>query len=859
MKGSLEPTPPAGFKLGVVFSLGLFSLAAQALMFRLFLSVYEGNELGVGAFFASWLLWVGVGAWLGRGAARRRVPRSFEMWPLLYLAAFLVQRALVLRSRTLAGVAPYEMFPFTRMFAVSLLVNAPVSLVSGLLFVLACEWTSADRALPVAWVYVFDALGSFAAGVAVTLLLGRGLPGERVFLLAGLVVALASGACRLAYRPGPAAALPALVLLGLLIGRADRIWTERADRRAWQRLLPREAYRGSFATAQAKYLYGVYDGQFNVLAWETVAETLPNTEYASELVALSLAQKPDARRVLVIGPGSLAVAQRFCELPQIERVTWAHPDPEYPARLLAVLPPEYRRRVERLDMPRGDVRRVLRVDPRPYDLALLALPDATTLALNRYRTREFFTLLKSRLGSSGVLCVRVAGGENYLGTELANVGASLWQTLQEVFARVTVKPGDETWFVASDEAPITASPAVLRARFAAVEGAEKIYPAVGLLSLYLEDRAQFQMARYQEAATGSPREVLVNEDRRPRALLHTLLFIACHARPGLKWSDRIAWVARRGPTLSFSVLALIALGRMLARRRSTADLAPGALAPADARWLVFTTGAAGLSSSMVLMFLLQARHGSLYLLLGLVSSLYMLGIFVGGMASERLLVAGRQPPRKWLAFALALHGLLLAFLSVLPPELPLAVYAVLFLLAGGIGGFYVPLAAESWRRHGFSARAAGALTDLADHWGGATGAALTGLVLLPLLGTGPTLGVLAALLATNLVAYLTPGAVQKAKPALTLGAYLAAATGALLLLERVFGPPAPSASPLPAAPEAGAVSSAPPAASTEAVAPKRGRPREADVAALLRKIQRGELSDREAEYYQPLGLPNTTP
>lgn len=46
--------------------LGFFSLIAQSLLFRDVVATFEYNELGIGVFYASWLLWIALGAWVGR-------------------------------------------------------------------------------------------------------------------------------------------------------------------------------------------------------------------------------------------------------------------------------------------------------------------------------------------------------------------------------------------------------------------------------------------------------------------------------------------------------------------------------------------------------------------------------------------------------------------------------------------------------------------------------------------------------------------------------------------------------------------------------------------------------------------------
>ncbi|HOT51636.1 MAG TPA: hypothetical protein PLI07_11685, partial [Candidatus Hydrogenedentes bacterium] len=53
--GASVNSPLQGGNFVLIASLGLFAMAAQTLLFRDFFTVFEGNELGVGAFFGAWL------------------------------------------------------------------------------------------------------------------------------------------------------------------------------------------------------------------------------------------------------------------------------------------------------------------------------------------------------------------------------------------------------------------------------------------------------------------------------------------------------------------------------------------------------------------------------------------------------------------------------------------------------------------------------------------------------------------------------------------------------------------------------------------------------------------------------------
>ena len=754
----------------VIFSLGFFSLVAQTLLFRDFLTAFEGNELGVGSFFGSWLLWVALGALAGRWQpARCAAPRGpFEIWTLLYLPAFWLQQYLTLRARLLGGISPYQLYPFDRMFVISLLVNAPISLTTGFLFTRACRW-AAEHRQPVARVYVGETLGSFAGGVVVTILLAAGLPGKSVILLAGGVLAAASGLSLLAPpRSARSAMLGGLPLAlaaasGLAIaGGAGSHWARREDQAAWRRLLPGEDYQGSFATAQAKYLYGRREGQFLVVSWGGVSEMLPDLEHASEVVALSLAQRPAARNILVVGPGSLAIAARFRHIAQVRKVVWLHPDPQYPQRLLAALPPSLRAAASGVEVPGADMRAFLRRARGKFDLAILNLPEATTLVLNRYWTREFFLLVKEALAEGGAVCTRLSGAANFLGGELAYLGASALQTVESVFGPVVLKPGDESWLIASSGGPLVAEPAALRDRFAGIAGAAAIYPPDGLLSLYLPDRAEFQMGKYRETLSAAGPASLLNTDGRPKALLFSML-LALRRAEFVSIAEHVPTLLAAGPWIACCPIVLYGLLRGVylwaPRRGRKAASAPGA-AVFDSQFLIFSTGLAGMALSVVLMFLYQACYGSLFLHIGMISSLFMLGSCAGGMFSMRLLERVWRP-RGFLAAVLLAHACVVAAMVLTPAHAPQGLFAGLFAACGFFVGVYFPIAAERLSAAGRSPEASGAALELLDHLGGAAGAVMTSWGLLPLLGGRAALAVLGLLVAVNLVPALVPARVPR--------------------------------------------------------------------------------------------------
>ncbi len=752
---------------GALFALGGFALAAQALLFRAFLTAFEGHEFALALFFSSWLVWLAAGALLGRvraawlDALAARLPLGL----LLYLPAFALQHWLLLHARGLLGVAAYETFPWLPMFSLGALANAPVSAVTGFLFTLACR----APGLTVARVYIWEALGSAAGGVGITLWLAAGWAEEAACLVcAALLLGCAALHVAAGWRSALALAGGVLAVLAALDFGGD--WQRANDLARWSRLLPADQFRGAFATPQTRYLHGWSKGQFICVAGAGVVETYPNDEPAAERVALLLAQKTTARRILLIGPDSLALARRLLLVPQIERVVWLHPDPAYPPRALAALPEHMLPDPARFVVPREDVRSYLLHGTEKFDAALLNLADATTLIANRCLTREFFQLLKTRLDEKSVVAVRLASGENFVGGELAALGASVFATVNSVFPRLALKPGDESWLYASAAGILTEDALELGWRWRSIAGTRELFPVEGLYAAMPADRIQFQWRAYRRALerTASPQtnspallqsnlHPLVNTDGRPLALLFNLLLLGKEQG----WSPPasfLAGLARQwlAPALlgALGLYALLRIAFIRCTRRGRGGAATEGTLPAklDQFMLLFTTGFAGMAASLLLMALYQLRFGTLFLHVGLVGALFMLGLTLGGQTGAALAERWPQRTRVILLVTLLAHLVLLCAIAARGEQFDMVAFWALFLGAGCFQGVYVPLATTRLQGEGASALAAGAAVESFDNLGGALGGLLAGVLLLPVLGAGGTILILFGFVAVNVLA-----------------------------------------------------------------------------------------------------------
>jgi len=467
----------------LIFSYGLFTISAQALLFREFITTFEGNDISVGIFFASWFLWVGLGAIViyRAQALAEKLLKNIELLFLSYLPAFILQLVLIIQARELAGIESYALWSVWSILVVSIIVNAPVSIITGMLFPIACRWIEKDQKLPVSQVYIIEAAGSFVGGLGVTALLALGMNSARIFFILAIFVSLSAALNKLQtvllysdtpliksgrVKAGFMFLIPICLMLCLFV-RVDTSLMRYLRVEKWSKILPAGSFAGSFQTAQAEYLYGIYQNQWIAMSQGGVIETLPDESSTGQIAAVGLCQKPDSANVLVIGSG-LGLCRQFLHLPQIQTISWAHCDNEYVQKVDEVLPDEFKIADNRLHRLTGDIRLSLAERKHLYDIVILNLPDATSSVLNRYYTLEFYSQVKSALKPDGIFLVRVAGGENIMGTELVNLGASTKLTLEKVFSNLVLTPGEDTWFIASDSENLTGDPGTLRDRFAGI-------------------------------------------------------------------------------------------------------------------------------------------------------------------------------------------------------------------------------------------------------------------------------------------------------------------------------------------------------------------------------------------------------
>ena len=743
-------------KFFTVFCMGFFGLLAQPLLFRIFLIVFDGNELSIGLFFFSWLIWVCIGAWVAKRRIISRLAKYFYILIILYLPLYIIQQYLFINAQALLGGGSFELVSLNLLIPFVLLCNAPISFMTGFLFVLGTDWMK-ESSVPVIKIYICESLGSFIGALIVTILLFAGYVEESIFLTASLIILLStlphifsrSGfidrLCRITV------SILLLIVLFMLFTDYSKKWNNYNNRIEWHNFLQQGKYEGSFSTPQAKYHYGTYKDEFIVNAWNSTYEALPNTESSSRIVGEYLSQNPKAEKILVIGPGSFSICRTFSKLPQIKKIVWLDSDPEYPKHLLEIIPAKYQANTKTIETSEYDVRKYIHTTNSRFDLILLNLPNPSTLLLNRYFTYEFFQQLKNVTSPNGVVGINFPAGANYMGTELSFMGSSLLYTLRKVYDYIVLKPGDESCFFATKHKGIVSdNGTVLQKRLNTVKDIRTLFSPKNIISVFEANRIAFQMKRYDKIINEYPSQMFLNSDKNPKSFLYTLLFtVKKLGNIGFSMSELNMILQVVFPWMILIILVYLILRFFYyyyyGSENSIHDKCVAEPCKADLYFCVFAAAISGLGINLILIFLFQIYFGSVFLYFGLITALFMLGLFISGLAVEKLLHSFQS--RNLLSFISFLYLFYILLICFNPPEFSKTYFAILFLGAGLFCGPYFALAAFSLKKQNVSEIQSGSRLEIIDNFGGAIGSILCSIILLPIVGINKTL----------IVMFLLPG------------------------------------------------------------------------------------------------------
>lgn len=772
--------------------LGAYSQVVQAVLIREGLVVFYGNEASLGAFYGSWLFWLGLGSALTYGYREHnwvRAPLPAFNTLLLALPLLLGLEVLALRSvRAVLEVSASELVPLGELFLADFLVTAPSGLALGLAFPLACQalTRAAEDRTPgadvglVSRLYAADALGALAGGVLFTFVLVQYLGLLQTLGLVALALGLVVwGLARSPFyiQAGKSrawawsAALMAAAGLVLAVSPATSGLERSLERMRFALLQPGlelldsvETRYGHVAVAQLARQNGPGPGQITVVADGQVRESFPQPEEVRLEAAYFQAQSNGARRILIFGGLAGGLPAELLRWP-VELIEVVEDDAKGFERVRPYLTRETQAALAdpRLVLHFEDGRHFLNRLPSEtrYDLVLVLTAAPTSAFGNRYFTRDFYGQLAPLLGELGLLCTQVSGTSHYLGHAVASYNGSVYRTLASVLPQIAIAPGERQVFCASAGPGPSEDPAELDRRYRAQPLTDHDLPRGAFQNLLPKDEIDYVRARLAESKSD------LDSDERPVTYyLNMILWGKLSASGLVDWMERLRLMGAS----AFLLPPLLLVGLWLLRAGMSGFNREG-LARRGSVFAMAMLGLVAMAAQLALLFAYQARVGFMFERVALLNGLFMTGLALGaGLGAH---VGDRRAVLGLTLVMVLTAGTMLALpvlLDLLGRETSTLQEPGFLALSGALGlltGLGLPLAVAIAHRDLPQVVASGGSTVAADNLGGALGGLITGALMVPLLGISGTARVLALLaplgLAPLLFARLAPGILIRPK------------------------------------------------------------------------------------------------
>lgn len=733
--------------------MGFTFTVTQVMVIRELLVIFLGNELSIAIVLSNWLLLEAAGSFfLGRRLKAFAAATGYALSQLL-IALLLPLTLYGIRClRDMMGLSIGEGASLLQIFFWTAVVLAPLGIVAGVLFTLACalhaDFSDAPS-LSLGKVYFYEGLGAGVGGILYTFLFIPLLKAFEVALLLGIANLLCGiFLLSIAREKGPSRHVTAGLLWSFLIAGVALLTLSGAG--TWEKASLDRQWTGLQVLASRWSPYGNVtvgrrEDQLTFFSNGIPACTVPvpNIAFAEELVHYPLVLHPSPKTILLIGGGPGGVLAEILKHP-VDEVHYTETDPVMIRVLREHLAPLTRRELEHplVRVHALDGRLFVKTTGHTFDAVLLNLPSPTTLELNRFYTVEFFTEISRLLGDRGVLALPLPGSGTYLSQELRNLNLCILLSLKQVFPAVQVIPGEVHLLLAfTSPVPWPPSAGTLIDRLR-----ERHIPTQFFLAPQIQLKLEPHRLKWLDDSLKRGGTVELNRDAHPFGLYYGIAYWNTRFHPFMQvfW-HRVAGL--RLWHLAAPLLILIGAALALGRKRPL-NGQRGILV-----WVVGSTGFFGMASNILLLFAFQTLLGYAYHWTGFLIASFMAGLAWGSLIMNRKLAEVRNPAATLAAiescivlFTLLLMTLLAFSYAFAQDQDILSVTQYGFIPASAGAGFLVglefPLAGRLYASGGEAvARTAGTLYA-ADLVGAFLGSLLLGVVLVPALGILKTLAVI---------------------------------------------------------------------------------------------------------------------
>jgi len=359
----------------------------------------------------------------------------------------------------------------------------------------------------------------------------------------------------------------------------------------------------------------------------------------------------------------------------------------------------------------NDPRLYLKNTNKQYDAILMNMPAPTTLALNRYFTKDFFKLINGRLKSKGVFSFTIPSKREILSPQFIKFNSSIINALDRVFANKLIIPSDSMIIIASNKQKIN--------DYDLLDNFTKTKPKTLFFTIYhFKDYLSAAMRNYTLHLLD--KTISPNTDLNPSGFLNYLILEQIKFYPDLKIDFKKMRLNIMVFFLFFGVVIII-LSYLSKKASCLLD--------------ILIIGFSSISFSSIIFVLFQLYCGALFWKLGLLIALFMAGLSIGIFLMNAFksyhakLLSGIY--LLWMIAIFILFSNLKIIGSSSYAEFILYTFA---LICGFLTGSSYPLLAQNLLKNKFDDKGIAMTIYSVDLIGAFLGTVTSGILLIPFLG-----------------------------------------------------------------------------------------------------------------------------
>ncbi len=729
--------------------MGLSGIVAQIILLRELLVTFLGNELTLGIILANWLIMEAAGSFL-IGRSVEKTKRKLELYVLFQICFSIALPCTIYLARVFKNIllaTPGEAVGFAPIFYSSFLILLPVALPHGALFTYGCKNYSLyfrGDASSIGKVYVLETIGSIAGGLLITFLLIQQFHSFEIAFVISLTNMLVSIFLLWPGHTGPSVRFrKGLLIISIFLALLFSCVLFSPLSREIHFSSIRTQWRGLNVLHNENSIYGNItvtkrEEQFTFFTDGIPSITTPFPDIASieDFVHFSMLLHEKPESVLIISGGAGGMIHEILKY-SVRRVDYVELDPLLLKLIEKFSTPLTRSELSdrRVKIHYTDGRFFTKRTREQFDIIFIGLTAPQELQANRLFSFEFFSIAKEKMNQDGIIVLTLPGSLTYISPELRDLNGCILDTLRSVYKHVRIIPGNVNLYFASDSEKLE--------RVTSEEMIERLEERKIKTNLFTDDYIEYRLnerwlrwyLQFMER-----KEVHINSDFHPLGVFFSLSYWNALYSPYL--AGIFKWIERLSLKLAISTVAVLTLfaAIIIIKRPKTFKL--------SLPYAVFTSGFGGMIFDLAIIFTFQTLYGYLYYQLGLLVTVFMVGVAFSSFYITRRLDRIEKDTFLFLITELCFicFAVFLPFVFLIPSRyiekqavyvLLYAVFLTMSFLSGVLIGFQFPLAARihlsTSSRKGSLGHTAGLLYG-ADLLGGYFGGLIGGVLLLPVLG-----------------------------------------------------------------------------------------------------------------------------